>query len=146
WLLISCNRHAAWRTVRHSFSWGSASKSARRSPCSRGKSKTRGRRTTLEVALAEPIERLRPASATPLDAPAVEVCALNLWYGAFQALHDVNMNVEQHRITSLIGPSGCGKSTLLRACNRIIERLSYVRIDGQIKILGTDVYAANNEV
>ncbi len=96
--------------------------------------------------MAEPIERLPPASDTPLDAPAVEVCGLNLWYGAFQALHDVNLNVQQHRITSLIGPSGCGKSTLLRACNRIIERLSYVRIDGQIKILGTDVYAANNEV
>src|SRR5690606_30641070 len=79
-------------------------------------------------------------------APAVEVCNLNLWYGAFHALHDINLEVKRGEITSMIGPSGCGKSTLLRACNRIIERLSYVRIRGQIKVLGTDIYAPENEV
>ena len=50
---------------------------------------------------------------------AVAVKGLNLWYGNFQALYDVDLNVPQGKITSLIGPSGCGKSTLLRACNRI---------------------------
>ncbi len=79
-------------------------------------------------------------------APAVEVVDLNLWYGAFQALHHVDLVVKRGEITSLIGPSGCGKSTLLRACNRIIECLSYVRIQGQIKVLGTDIYAPENEV
>jgi phosphate transport system ATP-binding protein len=77
---------------------------------------------------------------------AVEVGHLDLWYGDFQALIDVNLDVKAGRITSLIGPSGCGKSTLLRACNRIIERLGYVRIKGQIKVFGTDIYAPENEV
>ncbi|NNM32867.1 MAG: phosphate ABC transporter ATP-binding protein [Gemmatimonadetes bacterium] len=49
-------------------------------------------------------------------------------------------------ITSLIGPSGCGKSTLLRTCNRIIERLGYVRTDGSVRILGHDVFAPGVEL
>lgn len=85
------------------------------------------------------------APVTPAEL-AVEVVDVNLWYGAFQALHNVNLEIKQGQITSLIGPSGCGKSTLLRACNRIIERLSYVRIKGQIKVLGEDIYAPENEV
>ncbi len=80
------------------------------------------------------------------DTPAVEVVGLNLWYGNFQALHDIDLSVAAGRITSLIGPSGCGKSTLLRTCNRIIERLSYVRIQGQLRIFGADVFAPQNEV
>ncbi|HEX2734757.1 MAG TPA: phosphate ABC transporter ATP-binding protein [Polyangiaceae bacterium] len=77
---------------------------------------------------------------------AIEVKDLNLWYGNFQALYDVNLSIKSGQITSLIGPSGCGKSTLLRACNRIIERLSYVRIQGRIEVLGSDIYAPANEV
>jgi phosphate transport system ATP-binding protein len=80
------------------------------------------------------------------ETAAVEVVDLDLWYGNFQALHNVNLSLKAGQITSLIGPSGCGKSTLLRACNRIIERLSYVRISGKINIFGTDVYAPQNEV
>jgi len=91
--------------------------------------------------LAEEVQ----ASASGLP-PAVAVSGLNLWYGDFQALHDINLTIKSGRITSLIGPSGCGKSTLLRACNRIIERLSYVRIEGQLKILGQDVFARKNAV
>lgn len=89
-----------------------------------------------------------PASALANGAAsaAVEVVDLNLWYGQFQALHQINLTVKQGQITSMIGPSGCGKSTLLRACNRIIERLPYVRIQGQIKVLGSDIYASENEV
>jgi phosphate transport system ATP-binding protein len=80
------------------------------------------------------------------DEVAVEIRDLDLWYGDFQALLDVNLDVQEGRITSLIGPSGCGKSTLLRACNRIIERLDYVRIQGQIKVFGKDIYDPANEV
>ncbi len=80
--------------------------------------------------------------------PPLAVCIedLNLWYGKFQALHHVDLNIREGRITSLIGPSGCGKSTLLRTCNRIIERLDYVRIQGRLQVFGVDVFAPANEV
>ena len=77
---------------------------------------------------------------------AVRIRNLDLWYGDFQALLDVNLDIQAGRITSLIGPSGCGKSTLLRACNRIIERLDYVRIQGQLEVFGKNIYDPANEV
>jgi phosphate transport system ATP-binding protein len=73
-------------------------------------------------------------------APAIEVQDLSLWYGKFQALHDVTLTIKSGIVTALIGPSGCGKSTLLRSCNRINERLGYVSTTGTIKVLGNDVY------
>ena len=72
--------------------------------------------------------------------PAVRTEALNLWYGTFQALFDVNVRVRPGIITALIGPSGCGKTTLLRSVNRIIERLGYVRTMGRIEVHGHDVH------
>ena len=71
---------------------------------------------------------------------AIQTQKLNLWYGTFQALFDVDLNIRNGLITSLIGPSGCGKSTLLRSVNRIIERLGYVRIEGTIRVHDHDVY------
>lgn len=65
---------------------------------------------------------------------------LNLWYGDFQALFEVNLDIREGMITSLIGPSGCGKSTILRSINRINERLGYVRIEGAIHVLGHNIY------
>jgi phosphate transport system ATP-binding protein len=76
---------------------------------------------------------------------AVETVGLNLWYGTFQALTDVNIQVKKGIITSLIGPSGCGKSTLLRSVNRINERLGYVRVEGVIKVLDENIYAPGVE-
>ena len=71
---------------------------------------------------------------------AIETRGLNLWYGDFQALFDVDLGVGRGTITSMIGPSGCGKTTLLRTCNRIIERLGYVRTTGCVYVLGHDVF------
>ncbi len=65
---------------------------------------------------------------------------LNLWYGTFQALFDVDLKIRKDHITSLIGPSGCGKSTFLRSINRINERLDYVRIDGRINVMNRNIY------
>ncbi len=65
---------------------------------------------------------------------------LDLWYGTFQALRDVTMNVKQGQITSLIGPSGCGKTTLLRCFNRVNERYGNVKTTGTIEILGKNIY------
>ncbi|MCR9245676.1 MAG: phosphate ABC transporter ATP-binding protein [bacterium] len=75
------------------------------------------------------------------SAHAIEVRDMNLWYGDFQALFDIDLDIRQGIVTSMIGPSGCGKSTLLRSCNRINERLDYVRTTGTIRVLGEDIYA-----
>jgi phosphate transport system ATP-binding protein len=72
---------------------------------------------------------------------AIETRQLNLWYGTFQALFNVNLKIKRGIITSMIGPSGCGKSTLLRSVNRINERLGYVRTEGEIRVLGHDILA-----
>ena len=70
---------------------------------------------------------------------AISTRKLNLWYGTFQALFDVDLDIRQGIITSMIGPSGCGKSTFLRSVNRINERLGYVRVTGTIEVLGQNI-------
>ena len=77
---------------------------------------------------------------------AIQTRKLNLWYDTFQALFDVDLEIKQGIITSLIGPSGCGKSTFLRSVNRINERLGYVRIDGAIEVLGKNIYDEDVEL
>ena len=76
---------------------------------------------------------------------AIRTKDLNLWYGDFQALFDVNFDIKAGIITSLIGPSGCGKSTLLRCFNRINERLDYVRTSGEVDINGVNAYGPDVE-
>lgn len=76
---------------------------------------------------------------------AIETIDLNLWYSTFHALEDINIRVKKGIITSLIGPSGCGKSTLLRSVNRINERLGYVRVEGEIKVMDRNIYAPDVE-
>lgn len=71
---------------------------------------------------------------------SIQIRDLNLWYGAFQALKHVNMDVRAGAITSLIGPSGCGKTTLLRSVNRLNERYGNVTTTGRISVLGTNIY------
>lgn len=82
---------------------------------------------------------------TPLETPQVEDYSirtrdLSLWYGDFQALMDVSVNIKKGIITGLIGPSGCGKTTLLRCFNRINERYGNVTTSGDIEILDKNIY------
>ncbi len=65
---------------------------------------------------------------------------LKLWYGKFQALKGINVDIKHGKITSLIGPSGCGKTTLLRCFNRVNERYGNVTTTGEIKLLGKNIY------
>jgi len=80
------------------------------------------------------------------DKYAIRTRELNLWYGTFQALFDVDLAIREGIITSLIGPSGCGKSTFLRSVNRINERLGYARIEGSIEVLDKNIYDPDVEL
>jgi phosphate transport system ATP-binding protein len=82
-------------------------------------------------------------TATQAVAPAccLQTRHLNLWYGKFQALKNVSIDIREGQITSLIGPSGCGKTTLLRCFNRINERYGHVTTTGEITVLQQNIYA-----
>lgn len=71
---------------------------------------------------------------------------LNLYYGDFQALHNINLDIKEREILSFIGPSGCGKSTLLKCLNRMNDLVLGCKIDGEIKLDGEDIYAKDYDV
>nr|WP_297176779.1 phosphate ABC transporter ATP-binding protein PstB [uncultured Agathobaculum sp.] len=65
---------------------------------------------------------------------------MNLYYGDFHALHDIELDIKANEITAFIGPSGCGKSTLLRSLNRMNDLVEGCRITGDIRLDGEDIY------
>ena len=71
---------------------------------------------------------------------AVEVRNLKAWFGKTEALHGINMRVEQNHATAVIGPSGCGKSTFVRCLNRMHETIPEAKADGEVKIGSMDIY------
>jgi phosphate transport system ATP-binding protein len=76
----------------------------------------------------------------------IEIKNFNLYYGSFYALKDVNISIEEKKITAMIGPSGCGKSTLLRSINRINDIIEGVKTVGEINIDGVNIYDKNVDV
>jgi phosphate transport system ATP-binding protein len=76
----------------------------------------------------------------------VQIEDLDLYYSEFQALKKVNMAIEEKTITAFIGPSGCGKSTLLRTLNRMNDMIKGIRIEGKVKVRGTNIYDSNVNV
>ncbi len=94
----------------------------------------------------EPTRLPEVRSAAPQPRIAIESRGLNLWYGDFQALFDVDLKIKRGIITSLIGPSGCGKTTLLRSVNRINDRLGYVRTTGTVEVLGKNILDEDVEI
>ena len=71
---------------------------------------------------------------------------LCLWYGATQALKNINIEIHERSITALIGPSGCGKSTFLKTLNRMNDLIPTVRIEGTVTYGGQDIFAPNVDV
>ncbi len=71
---------------------------------------------------------------------AIEVRKMNLFYGDFQALKNIDMIVPEKQITAMIGPSGCGKSTLLKSLNRMNDLVEGCRVEGGIQIGGGNIY------
>ena len=70
---------------------------------------------------------------------------VSVFYGDFQALKDVNMDIDENCITALIGPSGCGKSTFLKSLNRMNDLIENFRLEGSILLHGEDVYGPNTD-
>lgn len=79
-------------------------------------------------------------------ASLMEVRNLCLYYGAIQALKNINLSIPEKRVTAFIGPSGCGKSTFLRCFNRMNDLIDHVRLEGRVRIGGQDIYAPEVDV
>jgi len=80
------------------------------------------------------------------ETTCLEVKNFNLYYGKKQALHGINMQIPQNRVTAFIGPSGCGKSTLLRCFNRMNDLIDTVKMEGELLMDGKDINAASVNV
>jgi phosphate transport system ATP-binding protein len=76
----------------------------------------------------------------------IEIKNFNLYYSDFHALKNININIEDKRVTAMIGPSGCGKSTLLRSINRINDTIDGVHTTGEINISGRNIYDEDVDV
>ena len=70
----------------------------------------------------------------------ISIRDFNLWYGDFQALKHISLEIPKNRATAFIGPSGCGKSTLLRTFNRMCDFVETVKVDGAIEFGGEDIF------
>lgn len=70
----------------------------------------------------------------------IEVNDLNVYYGDFRAIENVDLQIERCKITAIIGPSGCGKSTMLRSLNRMNELVPTARTEGEVVFNGRDIY------
>lgn len=76
----------------------------------------------------------------------VEARSLNFYYGTFQALKEIDLEIEPNQVTALIGPSGCGKSTLLRVLNRMSDLVAETRATGLLRVLGRDIFDPRYDV
>ena len=95
----------------------------------------------LTVCVAE--DKKAPAESTDIKMSTEH---LDMYYGKFRALADINLSIPAHRITAIIGPSGCGKSTLLRTFNRMNDLVPNTRVEGRVCLDGQDIYAPNVDV
>ena len=78
--------------------------------------------------------------------PIITVKDMCLWYGSHKALNDINIEIPEKSITALIGPSGCGKSTFLKTLNRMNDLIPNVKITGDVRYEGKDIFARDVDV
>ena len=83
--------------------------------------------------------RMPTPPVPPVPSPKLRATNVNFYYGSFQALFDINLDMQTNAITALIGPSGCGKSTFLRNLNRINDTIRHARMEGQVLLDDEDV-------
>jgi phosphate transport system ATP-binding protein len=91
----------------------------------------------------EPLTNEKNLGITP---EKMEVLDLAVYYGKFRALREINLQIQEKRITAIIGPSGCGKSTLLRSFNRMNDLTPGARVEGKVVLDGQDIYAPGVDV
>ena len=91
--------------------------------------------------IAGPPAPPNPGAAAERVQPKLKISQLNFFYGAYQALHAVDLEIASNRITALIGPSGCGKSTFLRVLNRMHETVRGARVTGEVFLDNEDALA-----
>ena len=97
----------------------------------------------MSIAIERPLQAQAGTNAAPqngMNRYAIEAGAMNVFYGDFCAVRDVNMQVPTNKITAIIGPSGCGKSTVLRCFNRMIDLIPNARIEGEVLFQGQNIY------
>ncbi|HJF66426.1 phosphate ABC transporter ATP-binding protein [Slackia equolifaciens] len=99
----------------------------------------------VDVDLSALKEEAGEAPAAP-SKTKIAVKNLDLYYGDFHALHSINMDMPENKITAYIGPSGCGKSTLLRTLNRMNDLVEGCRIEGEVILDGENMYARGTDV
>ena len=71
----------------------------------------------------------------------ISIKDLDFYYGDFQALHDISLEIPEREVVAFIGPSGCGKSTFIRTLNRMNDTIPIARVDGTVIIDGKDIYS-----
>ena len=87
----------------------------------------------------------KPAPALR-EKPKLAVRNLNFYYGGFQALKNINLDIPENKVTAFIGPSGCGKSTLLRTFNRMFELYPEQRAEGEIVMDGSNLLTSKDDI
>ncbi len=120
-------------------------------PSGGGASSSVGEGTRSRYPIIEAIKRNEPVRSTVHEsllesASVLEIADFKLWYGPKQALHGVSLPIPTDKVTALIGPSGCGKSTLLRSVNRLNDLVDGIRVEGEIKLSGRDIYGPGVDV
>jgi phosphate transport system ATP-binding protein len=93
-----------------------------------------------DAATRRPAPPAQPEGDLVVEKPALRIERLSLWYGPSLALDGISLDIPERRITAFIGPSGCGKSTLLRSLNRMNELIDGVRVEGEVRFAGLDVF------
>lgn len=98
-----------------------------------------------DASMATVVFPRREEVTTPTQ-PKISTRNLNVYYGSFHAIKDVNLDILPNRITALIGPSGCGKSTFLRCLNRMNDLIEGVRVEGSVTLDGEEINSARTDV
>ncbi|RMG17500.1 MAG: phosphate ABC transporter ATP-binding protein [Deltaproteobacteria bacterium] len=93
----------------------------------------------------DPFDEDAGTRAPEISDPVIEISRLSLWYGSYQALFDVSLNLERGSVTALVGPSGCGKTSLIRTINRMNDLYENVRIEGEVRLDGEPVYGERSD-